>query len=102
MNKYSRVLIAASICVALTANVGCSKSPGAAAHVEDAAVSEHVRMALQRNDQPRGFDITVETIKGDVRLKGILDTQAQIDEAIKLARSSDGAHTIHDELTLKQ
>ena len=68
----------------------------------DAAVSEHVRTALQRNDQLRGFNIAVETINGDVRLNGILDTQAQIDEVIKIARGSEGAHTIHDELTLKQ
>jgi hyperosmotically inducible periplasmic protein len=102
MNKYTRILIAASICATLSVNAGCSKSPGAAPHVGDAAVSEHVRAALQRNDQLRGFNIEVETINGDVRLNGILDTQAQIDEVIKIARGSDGAHTIHDELTLKQ
>jgi hypothetical protein len=32
----------------------------------------------------------------------MLVSQARIDEAIKLARASDGAHTIHNELTLKQ
>jgi osmotically-inducible protein OsmY len=30
------------------------------------------------------------------------DSQAQIDEAIKIARASEGAHTIHNELNLKQ
>lgn len=102
MNKHVRVLIITSVYATLIAITSCSKSPQLAPHVEDAAVSEHVKTALQRNDQLRGFDITVETIKGDVRLNGILDTQAQIDEAIKIARGSDGAHTIHDELTLKK
>jgi osmotically-inducible protein OsmY len=32
----------------------------------------------------------------------MLDSQAQIDQAIKIARASDGAHTIHDELTIKK
>jgi osmotically-inducible protein OsmY len=50
----------------------------------------------------KGFDISVTTLKGDVRLNGQLDSQAQIDEAIKIARAADGAHTIHDELTIKK
>jgi osmotically-inducible protein OsmY len=32
----------------------------------------------------------------------MLDSPAQIDEAIKIARTLDGAYTIHNELTLKQ
>lgn len=102
MKKHARILISASVCATLITIAGCSKSPQSAPHIEDAEVSEHVKTALHRSDQLRGFDITVETIKGDVRLNGILDTQAQIDEAIKIARGSDGAHTIHDELTLKK
>jgi hyperosmotically inducible periplasmic protein len=88
--------------LALIGSASCSKSSESPPHIEDAEISEHVKTALHRNDQLRNFDISVETIKGDVRLNGILDTQAQIDEAIKIARGSDGAHTIHDELTLKK
>jgi hyperosmotically inducible periplasmic protein len=100
MKKHTTVLIIASLLAVSIA--GCSKSPPSAPHIEDAAVSEHVKAALHRNEQLKSFNITVETIKGDVRLNGILDTQTQIDEAIKVARGSEGAHTIHDELTLKK
>ena len=41
-------------------------------------------------------------LKGDVRLTGVLETQQQIDEALRLARAAEGAHTIHDELSLKR
>jgi hyperosmotically inducible protein len=42
------------------------------------------------------------TLKGDVRLIGVLDNQLQIDEALRIARASEGAHTIHDELTIRK
>ncbi|MEJ6007272.1 BON domain-containing protein [Paucibacter sp. AS339] len=71
-------------------------------NVSDIDVTEHVKTALQSDEALKGFDITVITLKGDVRLIGVLNTQAQIDEAIRIARASDGAHSIHDELTLKQ
>ncbi|OYU46813.1 MAG: hypothetical protein CFE44_00150, partial [Burkholderiales bacterium PBB4] len=56
-------------------------------------VTEHVKTALHQTDSLKRFDITVVTLKGDVRLIGVLDSQAQIDETIKIARASDGAHT---------
>jgi len=74
----------------------------AAGNVSDIDVTEHVKSALQQNDSFKGFNISVVTLKGDVRWSGMLDNQAQIDEAVRIARASDGAHTVHDELTIKQ
>jgi hyperosmotically inducible protein len=65
-------------------------------------VTEHVKTVLRQSDVLKGFDINVVTLKGDVRLIGVLDSKAQVDEAIKLARASDGTHTIHDELAVKK
>ncbi len=95
---------------------GCNKAPqdtlyGASAasatsaasdHVTDREVTEHVTMALKQNDRLKGYDIAVVTLKGDVRLSGALNTQTDIDEAIRIARAAEGTHTIHDELTLKK
>jgi osmotically-inducible protein OsmY len=91
---------------------GCGKPPEAAAptpattasvgNVSDVDVTEHVKTALLQSESLKGFDINVVTLKGDVRLKGVLNSQAQVDEAIKIARASDGAHAVHDELTIKK
>jgi osmotically-inducible protein OsmY len=75
---------------------------GCLGNVSDLDVTEHVKTALQQNDALKGFDIGVVTLKGDVRLTGVVSSQAQIDEAIKIARAADGAHTVHDELTIKK
>ena len=77
-------------------------APVATGNVSDVDISEHVKTALLQNDMLKGANITVVTLKGDVRLTGMLDSQAQVDEALKVARASDGAHTIHDELTVKK
>ena len=65
-------------------------------------MTQHVKTALLQNESLKGFDIAVVTLKGDVRLTGQLENQAQIDQVIKIARASESAHTIHDELTLKK
>jgi len=92
--------------VANLAATGCSPSSPepaatASAHVSDMDVTEHVKTALHQDEALKGFDITVITLKGDVRLIGKLNTQAQIDAAVNIARAADGAHSIHDELTLQ-
>lgn len=91
--------------------LGCKPAPqaqpslpaasSASVNVPDADVTEHVKTALQQNDSLKAFNISVVTLKGDVRLGGVLDNQAQIDEAINVAMAAVGVHTIHNELTLK-
>jgi osmotically-inducible protein OsmY len=79
-----------------------SSSSTPVAAVDDADVTTKVQTALLREPTLKSFDIKVVTLKGDVRLTGMVDTQAQIDEALRLARAADGVHSIHDELSLKK
>ncbi|MBQ0746502.1 MAG: BON domain-containing protein [Marinobacter sp.] len=91
---------------------GCNKSPGNfegiqrttsnAVNVADADVTENVKRALRADLALNGLDISVTTLKGDVRLVGVVDTQRQMDIAIKLTQSADGFHTIHNELTTRK
>jgi osmotically-inducible protein OsmY len=82
--------------------MAASAPAASAAQVSDVDVSNHVKTALLQADLLKGTEIKVVTLNGDVRLTGVLDTQQQIDEALRLARAAGGAHTIHDELTLKR
>ena len=112
MNKHFAFLPFAAALIAVMLAGGCSKPPEpvvsmpapsvAVGNVSDIDVTEHVKTALLQNDSLKGFNIAVVTLKGDVRLTGAVDSQVQIDEAIKIARASEGAHTIHDELTIKK
>jgi osmotically-inducible protein OsmY len=79
-----------------------ASGPTSGANVADVDVTSNVRTALQQDASLKGMDISVVTLKGDVRLTGFVDNQAQIDSAIKIARAADGVHSIHDELAVKK
>jgi osmotically-inducible protein OsmY len=91
---------------------GCSKSeqtplpsiPNSSmtGNVSDRDINEHVKTVLDQNDSLRQFDIQVITLKGDVRLVGVVGTQEHIDEAWRIARAAEGTHSIHNELTLQK
>jgi hyperosmotically inducible protein len=98
--------------VALLLLMGCNK-PSEALHVliptssksssvPDSEVSQNVQIALLSIPGFETFDIDVVSRKGDVRMLGVVDSQSQIDAALKLARGTDGAHTINNQLTIKQ
>ncbi|MDO9282736.1 MAG: BON domain-containing protein [Methylotenera sp.] len=89
---------------------GCNKPQDATAlsksnsalkvEVKDGEVTRRVQVALANDEKLSGFDITVATLKGDVRLTGLVNDQSQIDHAKKIARNTDGVHSIHDELSV--
>jgi hyperosmotically inducible protein len=112
MQKSARPLLFVGLLALAIAQAGCSKTPDAGTapmaaassdigNISDVDVTEHVKTALHQNAMLQPFDITVLTIKGDVRLIGTLDNRAQITEALKVARAAQGVHSIYDELTLK-
>jgi hyperosmotically inducible protein len=74
----------------------------AATETSDAEVTTRVKTALLADDMTKPFEVTVATLKGDVRLTGVMDTQPQIDRALAVTRALEGVHAVHDELTLKR
>ncbi len=112
MNRNLRTQFWSVAVVTLALVTGCNKTPESAkvqlpstsnaANVADVDVTTNVKTALLRDPTLKQFDISVVTLKGDVRLIGVVDTQSQIDAAIKLTRGTDGVHSIHDELTIKK
>jgi hyperosmotically inducible periplasmic protein len=122
--SFRPVLATAAVMTVLLAAAGCSRptqesaaSPaasaatqpsagasaaGSVANVSDMDVTGNVTRALHGTESLQGQVITVATYKGEVRLTGMLDNQLQVDDAMRIARAADGAHTVHDELTLRK
>ena len=111
---------ALTLAIVLASGLGaCSKGPASGAtasgnapssmmedangkHPQDLQVTARLKDALMLDPALKAFEISVVTTKGDARLGGVLDTQLQIDTALKLARATTGVHTVHDELTLRK
>lgn len=110
MKLFNQVFLLTACCtIVLTACnktdiAGPTQAPAASAdaNVSDADITTHVKSALNNEPGLAGLDIAVVTTKGDVRLTGVVDSQAQIDTALGAARAAEGAHTIHNELTVRQ
>jgi osmotically-inducible protein OsmY len=109
--RSGRFIAAGTSCATLVfVLAGCVRLPepqaanpaGDGGHLADSAVTANVQAALNQVASLQGLDIAVATLKGDARLTGALDSQAQIKEAIRAARSAAGVYAIHDELTLRR
>ena len=69
--------------------------------VDDAAITAKVKGALLQADDVKGLSIDVDTVNGTVTLKGTVETQAQVDRAVSIAKVAEGAKDVRSELTVK-
>lgn len=69
--------------------------------VDDAVVTSTVKSALLADNLVKSLDLQVETRKGVVQLSGFVDNQAQIDQALVLARAVAGVLSVENAVTLK-
>lgn len=110
MKSINQVFLLTACCTMLLTACNNAENPSptqapaasAVANVSDSDITTHVKSALDKEPGLAGLGITVVTTKGDVRLTGVVSSQAQIDTAISAARAAQGAHTIHNKLTVKQ
>jgi hyperosmotically inducible periplasmic protein len=107
---FSYIFIAFSMGI-VTMLSGCNKQQestviqplSATSHeVKDSEVTQNVKAVLLLDEKVKGLDVAVATLKGDVKLTGIAESQSQIDYVHQIVRSIQGVHTIHDELSVKQ
>ena len=116
MNTLAKPVMALAALLALSgALAGCEKDvinektgmPEKRVMIEDGVaddieVSSAVQQALQQEDKLRAFNFHVETRKGDVTLKGEVDTEEQRMLAEKTALNTAGAHAVNNEINVRQ
>jgi hyperosmotically inducible protein len=62
--------------------------------VEDSWITTKVKADLLVDDQTKGLDINVSTTNGVVTLAGRLDSAAQVDKAVSIARAIKGVKSV--------
>lgn len=70
--------------------------------VDDGIVTTEVKAALLSDARVKSFDIAVLTRQGEVQLSGFVDSQAQVDAAIEVARRVKGVRTISNVMSIKK
>jgi hypothetical protein len=68
----------------------------------DSAITSMVMAKLQNDSQLRGDDIRVETMNGEVTLKGLVESQEDITRAGELAGWVDGVKKVDNRLNVEK
>lgn len=70
-------------------------------YIDDATITTKVKTKLLGDPVVSGFAISVETFRGRVILSGFVNSQAQMDRAIALAREVGGVREVQSALVIK-
>jgi hypothetical protein len=71
------------------------------AYIDDKSISTRVKTALFRDPMVSGFDVAVETFRGEVQLSGFVDTAQQKDRAAAVAREIEGVRLVTNNIEIK-
>lgn len=69
--------------------------------IDDGVITASVKTAMLADDMVEGLEFDVDTTRGVVRLSGAVDSQAQIDAAVRIAKGVEGVKDVQNELTVK-
>jgi len=101
MKQLKRSVSAIFLAIILATTLGCAANlpkESAGEYIDDAVITTKVKAAILDRPTLKTFDIHVETFKGVVYLRGIVTSQAAIDEAVKVARGISGVKSVKNDM----
>lgn len=77
------------------------KKVTAGTELDDSVITTKVKSALMTDNLGKGGETSVETRKGEVLLSGFVDSQAQAEREVQLAKAVDGVQSVQNKLMVK-
>lgn len=90
--------------VLLATFVGCASTPkseGTGEYIDDTVITAKVKAAVFQEPSLKSAEINVETFKGVVQLSGFVNSQADINKAVEVARGVTGVKSVKNDMKLK-
>ena len=90
--------------VTLVSAVGCASTAtkeGTGEYMDDSLITGKVKAAIFNEPTLKSAEINVETFKGVVQLSGFVNSQADINKAVALARGVAGVTSVKNDMRLK-
>ena len=90
--------------ILLVSFLGCAstaKHEGTGEYVDDSVITAKVKAAIFNDASLKSSEINVETFKGVVQLSGFVNSQADIDRAVEVARGVKGVTSVKDDMRVK-
>jgi hyperosmotically inducible protein len=104
MKHAGKLLSALFVAVSVVSVVGCASTPtqeGTGEYIDDTAITTKVKAAIFNEPTLKSAEINVETFKGVVQLGGFVNSRADIDKAVVVARSVGGVKSVKNDMRLK-
>ncbi len=104
MKNLRNLFSASFLALTLITAAGCASSPkeeGTGEYVDDAVITDKINAQLLNEPDMKSLEIHVDTFKGVVQLSGFVDTHANIEKAVKIARETNGVKSVKNNLRLR-
>ncbi len=100
LKRCSSLMVIALLLSAL----GCaptSARESAGEHVDDTVITTRVKTAIFSDPSLKTFQINVETYRNVVQLSGFVSSSANMDKAVRHARTVNGVNSVRNDMRLK-
>jgi len=104
MKQLIRFFSAFIMALTLLTAVGCAStktSEGTGQYFDDSVITSKVKAAILHEPTLSSAEINVETFKGVVQLSGFVNSNADIEKAVAVARSVGGVKSVKNDMRLK-
>ena len=90
--------------IVLATLMGCASTAtqeGTGEYVDDTVITTKVKAEIFNEPSLKSAEINVETFKGVVQLSGFVNSQDDINRAVRVARSVKGVVSVKNDMRLK-
>ena len=90
--------------ILLASLLGCAGTPtkeGTGEYFDDTVITTKVKAAIFEDPSLKSAEINVETFKGVVQLSGFVNSRADINKAVAVARGVQGVTSVRNDMRLK-
>lgn len=102
--KQLKYITSIFLAVMLAAALGCASTPkqeSTGEYMDDSVITTKVKAAVFKEETLKSSEINVETYKGVVQLSGFVNSEADINKAVEVARSVKGVTSVKNDMQLK-
>lgn len=102
--KQSKIFTAFLSIILLTIFLGCASTPkkeGTGEYLDDTVITTKVKTAILQEPSLKSAEINVETFKGVVQLSGFVNSPADINKAVEVARRVEGVNSVKNDMRTK-
>jgi len=102
--RFANRFVTAFFALLLATVVGCAGTAtkeGTGEYVDDTVITTKVKAAIFNEPTLKSAEINVETFKGTVQLSGFVNSRADINKAVEVARGVGGVAAVKNDMRLK-